>query len=146
LRFCRLASKVAIPAEKTVYLCTGNPGTIAWGGGAPGQTGQYVKLQLADSPRASADAAGKAAFGELLSLARIITALENRSSAPVELLAVRGELDRVREQYWQGVRCLVRAGLARDQAAALALAGKAATAFNQAQAGAKYLRDMLSKR
>lgn len=141
-----LASIVAIPAEKTVYLCTGNPGTIAWGGGAPGQTGQYVKLQLADSPRASADAAGKAAFGELLSVARSITALENRSSAPVELLTVRGELDRVREQYWQGVRYLVRAGLAGDQVAALALAGKAATAFNQAQAGAKYLRDMLSKR
>lgn len=38
-----LGSKVALPQDKTVYICTGNPGTTYWGGGAPGQT-EALKL------------------------------------------------------------------------------------------------------
>ncbi len=141
-----VASQIAVPGEGTAYICTGNPGTPYWSVGAPGQTGQYVKLQLKDSPGATANTVKKAAFSEFLSLAKLLTSLnlEKRLSV-ASIFAIDEQLDLIREQYWRGVRYLVKASLTEDENSALKLYGEASTEFGKVQAGAKRLSDLLSR-
>ena len=141
-----VASQIAVPGEGTVYICTGNPGTSYWSVGAPGQTGQYVKLQLKNSPSATANTVKKAAFSEFLSLAKLLTSLnlEKRLSI-ASILAVDEQLDLVRDQYWKGVRYLVKASLTEDKNSTLKLYSEASTEFAKVQAGAKRLSSLLSR-
>jgi hypothetical protein len=141
-----LTSKVAIPADRTVYICTGNPNTSFWGGGAPGQTGQYVKLCLGDSPYATANAMKAAAYSAIMSLAMDTASLnvEEEMSIP-EIDAIEEDFNLVRDQYWEGVRYFVVASLTKGPQDALAIYGKACTDFSEAQAGAERLEQLLNR-
>ncbi|RLI23883.1 MAG: hypothetical protein DRO52_06330, partial [Candidatus Hecatellales archaeon] len=57
-----VTSHIGIPKDRTVYICAGNPGGD-WGSGAPGLTGQFVKLKLGENPAVTTNEAGKAAMG-----------------------------------------------------------------------------------
>ena len=137
-----LGAKVAIPEEKTVYICMGNPGSAYWGGG----TGQYVKLQLRDSPGSTVQGLREAAFSDMMSLSKLVIRMniEKRLSLS-SILAIEERFDLIREQYWRGVRYLVKASLTEDKNSALRLYGEASTEFGKVQAGAKRLSDLLSR-
>lgn len=118
-------SQIAVPADKTVYIRTGD-GDGDWGTGAPFLTGEFVKLTLEGSP-ASVTATAAATAVENLCLAA--QALDESPS-----LALSDKLNQAKVVYWEGLAYEAEAGLAEDQDTALELYGKATTCFCKAQA------------
>ncbi len=134
-----LASQIAVPGEGTAYICTGNPGTTYWGGG----TGQYVKLLLGDSPRATAQKVRQAAYSEMLSLSKFAIRENIKAKLPISAaLMVDEGFDSLREQYWRGVRYLVKAYLTKDTNKSLKFYSQASTNFAKVQAEAKRLKGL----
>ena len=133
-------SKVAIPKDRVLYVCAGNPGHPQWGRLAPGFTGQYVKIYFKDSPLATTKALRSAAESELYLAAHAIDNLTAKNDWSKVL--VNGLFDKAKSKYWDATRKMVLAELSSNKAESLKLYGEASTEFAEVQGISKYIRGM----
>jgi predicted choloylglycine hydrolase len=135
-----LHSVVAIPVDGVLYVCAGNPGYPQWGRLAPGQTGQYVKVEWKSSPLETTKALYGAAQRELFSTAQAIEKLSPSNDWSKILL--NEKFDEVKAMYWEAIRKLAMAELEGNELEALKLYGEASTGFAKVQDLCKYLRSL----
>jgi hypothetical protein len=129
------ATQIAVPAERTVYVRTGDA-TSLWGTLAPGHTAEFVKLVLEDSPAGVTATAGKTAQQDLWHAAQTLV-----DSTNLNLIRM---LDRAKIQYWQGLAYQADgANETADQA--LMSYSQAASCFCKAQAHARQVRRLAGK-
>lgn len=130
-----LDAKVAVPANRTVFICAGNPGAPEWSALAPGRTGEFVTFRLADSAANSTIALRAGASGTLQATAAEIGGLRDRWRAQ----EANERLDRAKAAYWDGEKALTDARMAVDGDERSRQLGLAATAYAEATALAQQL-------
>ena len=148
----QLACHIAVPEERTAYICTGDARGIR-PEGAPFGTGQFVKYTLTPDAASFTKKAGVYALEAITSASRKLSdagyLMEKGSFPAAESLALNGRLNDAKVAYWIGLGRNVEAEQARlagrpDEA--LALYGEAATAFSVAQAYALDVKDSVEGR
>jgi hypothetical protein len=127
-----LYSFIALPDERLVSICSGNPGVPFWGTRAAGQTGTYVNYTLGVPPGAfvynlKTDAE-----------AMMWDAFISMENCPATLQSARW--DAIEDQYWEGIWWHNRAVLENDRASRMVAFGKAATAYSGVIARAGEIR------
>ncbi len=128
-RFGTHASHVAVPADKTVYIRSGDA-TGMWGTLAPNATGSFVKLVLEKDPRAVVTGAIDEAQQDVWRASERVSASGN--------LALMERLNKAKKMYWRAQSHRVEASrLGGDEA--LASLSRAATCACKAQAHARML-------
>ncbi|MEM4983298.1 MAG: C45 family autoproteolytic acyltransferase/hydrolase [Candidatus Bathyarchaeia archaeon] len=137
-----LHSKVAVPVDKVLYVCAGNPKYPEWGRLSPDQTGQYVKVYLKDSPLTTTKALCDEALRELFSAAQAVEKLSPSNDWSRVLL--NDVLDEAKALYWEGMRKMALAELEDEKVEALKLYGEASTSFARAQELCKYLKSLMA--
>ena len=134
-----LEAKVAVPANRTVYICAGNPGAPEWSGLAPGRSGEFVTVRLADSAVNATTALRTGASAALQATAAEIGEL----SDPWRAMEANERLDRAKVAYWSGERALTDARASADGDERSRQFGRAATAYAEATALAQQLGQAL---
>lgn len=129
------ASHVAVPADRTVYIRTGDA-TGLWGALAPGATGEFVKLVLEKSPEAMVASAIDEAQQALWRASERVST----SGRP----GLMRRLNMAKRMYWRAQSLRVKAAnQGRDEA--LASLGRAASCACKAQAHAGMILRLAGK-
>jgi len=128
-KFGTHASQIAVPADKTVYIRTGDA-TGMWGTLAPNESGEFVTLALNDNPEAIVAAAIQAAQQDLWRASEKV--FESGD------IALMDKLNRVKKAYWRAQGYFVKASNQGGDDC-LATLGKAASQACKAQAYSKML-------
>ncbi|MHC1601345.1 MAG: C45 family autoproteolytic acyltransferase/hydrolase [Candidatus Nezhaarchaeales archaeon] len=133
-------SKVAVPEDRVLWVCAGNPGYPQWGRLAPGSYGQYVKVEFKDSPLSTTKALMATAEFELFATAQAIEKLTANNDWSKVL--VNELFDQAKSKYWKATHKLALAELTGDTNEALKLYGEASTGFAEVTALCKYIRSL----
>ena len=128
--------EIYLPGEKTLYEMVG--GDITALAEDPNPTGEFSKVVLADSPADVAQAGQDAARLQLWYAARHLHFIHAPAGTH------KTELDKGKQDFWQGMNLQDQAALTADPNQQLALYGQATTCFCQAQCYFEQAQDLNS--
>lgn len=130
--FSTLYSLIAIPDERVVSICTGNPGVPVWGPRAPGQTGTFINFTVESTPEDFVSRLRTEANRELWETVQCMG-----SGADGETV---GEWASIENLYWEGVWWHDRGVLEKTTTARAVALGRAATDFSSVIARAEQIQ------
>ncbi len=129
-----LYSVIAVPDERVVSVCTGNPGMPFWGTRAAGETGTYVNFSVGKSPNMLVYTLKTDADSMMWKTVRVMG-----SNPPDAVTALWAECE---DRYWEAVFWQDRAVLEKDRTVRAVALGRSATGFSDVIAHAEKIQDM----
>jgi hypothetical protein len=128
-----LYSFIAVPDERVVSICLGNPGMPFWGTRAAGQTGTFVNVTVGGAPDVMVYDLRCEAEAEMWRAVQAMNVSSDRDTTAA--------WNALEDRYWEGVWWHNR-GVLENTATARAVAfGRAATAFADVAAHAAQVRE-----